>query len=76
MFIHEAILDRSVDKPYITRKSWFFPTVEPVSAPVMVLPTDTPDCCVIMSINAKNPRRGWQPQAEDLIADDWVAIGL
>ncbi|MEB4814613.1 Thoeris anti-defense Tad2 family protein [Bacillus thuringiensis] len=25
-------------------------------------------------IGAPNPRRGWQPKAEDLVADDWVVI--
>lgn len=72
MFIHEAILSRSQGEPYITRKSWDYPATESVEAAIMILPTDTPDCCIIMSVNGKNPCRGWQPTAEDLAADDWV----
>lgn len=76
MFIHEAIAARSSDKPYITRESWSYITDSPVSAAVKILPTNTPDCCVIMSINSKNPCRGWQPMAEDLVANDWKVVGL
>ena len=74
VFIHEAILARSKERPYITRKSWAYITNEPVKAPIKVLPTNTPDCCVIMHANGRKPCRGWQPQAEDLVANDWVAI--
>lgn len=72
MFIHEAIQARSKDMPYITRMSWDYPTTESVAAAIMILPTDTPDCCIIMSASRKNPCRGWQPTAEDLVAEDWI----
>lgn len=76
MFIHEAILATTKDEPCITRKSWAYITNEPVSAVITILPTDTPDCCVIASKNGRIPCRGWQPAARDLIADDWETVGL
>lgn len=72
MFIHEAIQRRVLDKPYITRKAWDHLATESVETAIMILPTNTPDCCIIMSANGKNPCRGWQPTAEDLVADDWM----
>lgn len=40
---------------------------------IKIKPTNTPDCCII-SDGKQIPRRGWQPQAEDLTADDWVVM--
>ena len=40
-----------------------------------VEPTNTPDLCVCHSFAMKTPGRGWQPSAEDLIADDWYLVG-
>ena len=40
-----------------------------------VEPTDTPDLCVCHSQAMKSPSRGWQPSAEDLMADDWYLLG-
>lgn len=60
-------LDR---KCCMARRSWmseYRPRIEP---------TDTPDCCIFHSRATQNPRRGWQPAAEDLIADDWYLLGL
>lgn len=76
MYIHEAIQSRSPDKPYITRESWEYITDKPVAAAVKILPTDSPDGCVVESVSRKNPCRGWQPTAGDLMADDWKTVGL
>lgn len=70
MYIHEAIMKTSDQFPCITRGSWdAFNTGKPI---VKIYPTDTPDLCVIVSdYSANGPRRGWEPGASDLTADDW-----
>lgn len=77
MFIHEAVKNRTRAKPYITRKSWnnLYPTESISGAAIVVLPTDSPDCCVIIGVGQK-PCRGWEPTAEDLTADDWQVVGF
>lgn len=72
MNICDAVKARTANKPYITRQSWNYPTSVWCNAAVKILPTDTPDCCTIESVASNAPCRGWQPQAEDLIADDWI----
>lgn len=68
MIISEAIRARTENKPYITREAWCN-TYR--GSDLKVFPTNTPDCCVLTSLEARGPRRGWQPTAGDLIADDW-----
>lgn len=75
MYIHEAIRSTTRNRPYIRRSAWNYPTTSPDVA-VKILPTDSPDCCLIISAIEKNPRRGWQPTTEDLIASDWETVGL
>lgn len=75
MFIHEAVLATTPKNPYIKRKAWGYVTTTPHVA-IKLQPTDSPDGCVLHSITEPNPRRGWQPTAGDLVADDWVVIGL
>ena len=43
---------------------------------VIVIPTNTVDCCFLMDICAgkKSRRRGWEPYADDLVADDWELV--
>lgn len=75
MNIVEAIEATTKEQPYITRESWGYPTDRPVPASVYVLPTNSPDCCIIKSSTNKEPRRGWQPTAGDLTANDWHPVG-
>ena len=73
MYIHEAITARDREHPYITREKWldtFGHWIHP-----KVLPTDSPDGVVYESRTQKEPRRGWQPSAEDLVAKDWITTG-
>lgn len=35
-----------------------------------IRPTDTDECCIVSRAKKEAPR--WNPQAEDLTADDWV----
>lgn len=71
MYIHEAIANTSSQKPFITRKAWILESAE---HPIMkILPTNTPDCCVMVSSYSKHgPCRGWQPMSDDLKANDWI----
>lgn len=68
MIISDAIKARHADKQYITREAWCN-TYRGLD--LKVFPTNTPDCCVLTSLATRGPRRGWQPTAGDLIADDW-----
>lgn len=40
---------------------------------IEIEPTNSPDCCVLHGTD-RNPRRGWQPNAEDLTAEDWIVL--
>lgn len=63
MLIHEAIKLGQETGKRIRRKSW--PSI------LSIEPTDSPyKLCIAYAVN-KAPRRGWQPTAQDLIADDW-----
>lgn len=72
MNIIEAIKSTDKNAPFITRQKWQHLVGSPYGAPKL-LPTSSPDGMILHSkANGKeNPRRGWQPTAEDLIADDW-----
>lgn len=76
MKIYEAIMARTDERPYIRRRSWDYITIEPVAASVKILPTNSPDGCIVESATEGKPRRGWQPTAGDLVADDWEPVGL
>ena len=40
-----------------------------------IRPTNSDDrLCEVMKLDGSNPRRGWQPKLEDLLADDWTVI--
>lgn len=71
MNISEAIQARTEQKPFITRKKWRSEFSTWQAADIKIQPTDSPDCCIVMSRVNKSPSRGWQPTAEDLLADDW-----
>lgn len=50
MYIHEAIRARTAERPFITRKSWVDDYGSYSHLSVKLLPTDTPDCCVLETI--------------------------
>ena len=75
MYIHEAVKELTVKKPYITRKSWARWSRE-LHGGIKLQPTNSPDGCIIESDVDKKNRRSWNPTAEDLAADDWIAVGL
>lgn len=71
MLIQDAIKARTADKPFIVRKRWQEEYGGYAWKGCKILPTSTPDYCLIMSGYSRNPCRGWEPSAEDLLADDW-----
>ncbi len=71
MNIAEAARAATKEKAYWCRRAWAFITEQPCSAPIKLLPTDSPDCCVVLSVHEKAPRARWEPRAEDLMAEDW-----
>ena len=68
MFIHDAAKKAMEKNCYMKReKVWW-------SDFIKLMPTNTDDCIVIHH-QSKPPCRGWEPNAEDLTADDWVLVG-
>lgn len=51
---------------YITMSTGVF------SRQVFIKPTNTADACIVYFSNSS--RRGWQPNANDLISKDWEVI--
>ncbi len=67
MFIHEAVKEAMEKNCYMKReKTWW-------SDIIKLMPTNTSDCVVIHQ-QSKPQCRGWEPNAEDLAADDWVLV--
>ena len=75
MYIHEAILTTSPENPCIKRESWIRYSVKSGGG-IKIQPTDSPDGCIIESDVDEKRRRGWQPTAADLMADDWIVVPL
>lgn len=49
MNISEAIQARTEQKPFITRKKWRSEFNTWQAADIKIQPTDSPDCCIVMS---------------------------
>lgn len=72
MLIHEAIAATTKVDRFIRRKSWGYLTHHPCpGGAVKIMPTNSPDGCVIYSVARTSPVAGWQPKMEDLVATDW-----
>lgn len=68
MLISEAVEKAKRENKYITRQKLGWVNC------VKIKPTDTSDCCIVMQIEKKSSCRGWQPYAEDLVANDWMVL--
>lgn len=66
MYIHEAIQKLGQDG-YLTRKNAWWGKL------LKIKPTDTEDCCVIISPEGA-PGKKWNPRREDLMANDWEIV--
>ena len=60
--IHEAALKAAEIDGLIVRPEW--------KGLVHIKPTNGPDCCILYGKGQK-PGKRWNPQAEDLMAEDW-----
>ena len=70
MNIKEAIDEAMPQGKAITRKSW-----QEEDQALWVIPTNTSACMILLSHNEPVGQKvipGWQPEASDLQADDWV----
>ena len=76
MYIHEALQQLTIEKPYIRRQSWARWSNEFPGRGVCIQPTNSPDGCIVESDVDKGDRRRWNPTADDLIADDWEVTDL
>lgn len=73
--IVEAVKIAMETRMCIRRRCWDYPTSKPMIA-VKILPTNSPDGCVLLGVAHQIPRNGWQPNAEDLVAEDWETVRL
>lgn len=73
MNIIEAIAQTGSGMNYITRAAWRHALPFRTTAAVKVLPTDSPEGCLLLSC-ALEKYTPWQPRLEDLIADDWRPV--
>ncbi len=65
MNIQEAVKEGMEQKKMIKRKSW--------KSPERLIPTNDPYNLMVGYTGSKKtlPFRGWQPMADDLMANDW-----
>lgn len=69
MYLHEAVKRAGKTGKYIVRKSTYNE-----HCGYKLMPTNTGDNCIVVPVKGL-PTRGWQPNADDLAADDWMLIG-
>lgn len=74
MFLHEAILKTTKEKPFLARKKWSKTVLDSGSHPICIQPTDSPDGCLLYGPSQKRPHRRWWPMADDLMASDWETV--
>ena len=70
--IYEAMRTRTAEKPCLTRESWIDPILDGYLVQVKIMPTNSPECCFLYTLATGKYRRGWEPYAADLEADDWI----
>ena len=67
MYIHDATKLALEENKFITRESW--------DGNWILKPTNTTKCCVVIPLfgdGKSGPR--WNPNADDLIANDWKVV--
>ena len=74
MNIAEAMRARTKEKPFLSRAKWRIILLDCPYRPIFIQPTNTPEFCLLYGPSQKAPQRGWQPTAEDLMAEDWEVI--
>lgn len=78
MNIYEAMTARTYEKAYIRRKAWEYRMVVDQQKRALllqpkyrILPTNTPEGCLVDSLTCTGLRASWSPTEDDLLADDW-----
>ncbi len=78
MNIYEAMQARTRVQPAIRRKAWdYWLTVGNEKHAMVrrprfrIIPTNTPDGCLMDSLTNATLQAGWSPTEADLLADDW-----
>ena len=66
MFIHEAVSTAFAKGLFITRPQW--------RGRLKIKPTDTDHCCELHCKDRERIGLRWNPDALDLIADDWQIV--
>lgn len=75
MYIHEAVVSALESNSFIRRSAWKkVLTPNPTYAAIKIQPTNTPGGCFLHYEAVEKICPGWQPKAEDLLADDWEVI--
>ena len=64
MDIRSAIIQANINGKCIYRKS-------EREFGIKILPTNTSDCCLVISDESDQVGKRWNPNASDLIATDW-----
>ena len=73
MNIYEAIQATTPVEPFITRRAWQSRADQSGGIRRKLEVTDSPDRCVLHSLNLR-PMRHWQPCLADLAAEDWEPV--
>lgn len=69
MDIQTAIIKAKEEGKGITRESWG-------ARRLLIIPTNTTCGFIVWGFEEKiQPGRGWQPQAKDILANDWIVYG-
>lgn len=78
MNIYEAMQARTRVQPAIRRRAWdYWLMVGNEKRPMVmrpkyrIIPTNTPEGCLIDSLTNTTLLAGWSPTEADLLADDW-----
>lgn len=67
MTIDQAVKEALASGGYIQRRS------NPLWRSFAIMPTNSSDCCVVCSADKKQRPR-WNPNADDLAAEDWEVL--
>lgn len=68
MTISEATKEAIKINGYIARNSWG------ERYTIYIQPTNSPMCCLLLSILDIRPSPRWEPSANDLMAEDWYVL--
>lgn len=65
MNIQDAIKEADKQGKGIAREEWGL-------RPESIFPTNTIQCCILVSFKGDSIKPRWNPSKDDLVADDWI----